>query len=72
MMRMGFLMNISRTPVTEFSISWTSPLILAMMSPFLSWEKYPMGRERILLYIFILISLTTPVRMGIITAAAPK
>ena len=69
---MGFLISISREPATEFSTSWTSPLILAMMSPFFSSEKNPRGRERILSYIFILRLLTTPVRIGIITADEPK
>ena len=42
-------MSISIDPVMEFSTSCTSPLILAMMSPFFSSEKKPSGRARILL-----------------------
>ena len=56
----------------EFSTSLMSPLILAMMSPLRSWEKNPRGRLRILRYISLLISLTTPVRIGTITAEDPK
>ena len=70
--RMGFLISISSDPATEVSTSCTSPLILAIMSPFLSSEKNPRGRARILSYIFILRFLTIPVLIGIITADEPK
>ena len=46
---MGFLISMSRVLVMEFSTSWTSPLMRAMMSPLRSWLKKPMGRARILL-----------------------
>ncbi len=49
MISIGFLINISIEPVIEFSTSCTSPLILAMMSPFFSSEKKPRGRASILL-----------------------
>ena len=63
---------MSRELVMEYSISPTSPLILAIMSPFLSWEKKPSGRLRSLLYTFVLISLTIPVLRGTIIADEPK
>ena len=44
MIRMGFFISMSSELVIEFSISPTSPLILAIMSPFLFWEKKPSGR----------------------------
>lgn len=44
----GILMSISRLPVTEFSISPTSPLIRAMMSPLRSSLKKESGRRVIL------------------------
>ena len=47
-MRTGFLNSMSRDDIMEFSTSATSPLILAMMSPFLSSEKKPSGRDVIL------------------------
>ncbi len=65
-------MSMSSELVIEFSISFTSPLILAMMSPFLSCEKKPSGRLRILLYTCTRMSLTMPVLIGIITAEDPK
>ena len=42
-------MSISMEAVMEFSTSFTSPLIRAMMSPLRSCEKKPIGRARILL-----------------------
>ena len=47
-MRMGFLKSMSSELIMEFSISCTSPLILAMMSPLRSSEKKPIGRDVIL------------------------
>ena len=70
--RIGFLSNISSELVIEFSISLTSPLILAMMSPFLSDEKKFSGRYIIFEYTNVLMSRTTPVLNGIITADDPK
>ena len=70
--RMGFLMSISSTARMEASTSFTSPLILATMSPRRSWVKKPSGRERILSYICILRSRTMPVWMGTIMAEEPK
>ena len=72
MMRIGFLISISIELVIEVSISVTSPLIRAMMSPFFSSEKKASGRLTTFLYTFTRISLTTPVRSGIIMAAEPK
>ena len=72
MIRMGFFISISKVLVTEFSTSCTSPLILARMSPFLSWLKKPSGSTMILLYICVRRSLTIPVRIGTMIAAAPK
>ena len=63
---------MSSTLIIEVSTSFTSPLILAMISPFLSWEKNPRGRDMILLYSWRRMSLTTPVLMGIMTADDPK
>ena len=45
---MGFFMSISSEPVTEFSISFTSPLMRAMMSPLRSSEKNESGSDMIL------------------------
>ena len=45
MIRMGFLKIISRLAMIEFSISCTSPLIRAMMSPLRSSEKNPSDCE---------------------------
>ena len=61
---MGFLIIISKEPVMEFSISFTSPLMRAMMSPFLSSEKNESGREVILWYTRERMSRTMPVRSG--------
>ena len=48
-MRMGSLMSMAMEAVMEFSTSDTSPLMRAMISPFRSSEKKPMGSWRILL-----------------------
>ena len=48
-MRIGSFMSIAMEAVIEFSTSETSPVIRAIMSPFLSSEKKPMGRLSILL-----------------------
>ena len=40
-MRMGFLKSMSSDDMMEFSISCTSPLMRAMMSPLRSSEKKP-------------------------------
>ena len=65
-------MYISKELVMEFSTSPTSPLIRAMISPFLSSEKKDIGRRITLAYTIIRISRTTPVRNGIITAEEAK
>ena len=57
---------MSNELITEFSTSFTSPEILASISPFLSSEKNSSGKESILSLILFLISFTTPVRIGII------
>ena len=49
MMRMGFLKSMSRLDMMEFSISCTSPLMRAMMSPLRSSEKKPSDCEVIFL-----------------------
>ena len=69
---MGFLNNISSDDMILVSISFTSPLIRAMMSPFRSSEKNPNGSANIFLYSWIRISRTTPVRIGIIMAEEKK
>ena len=66
------MISMSRELMMELSTSLTSPVMRAMMSPRRSWEKKPSGRERIFLYSCILMSLSTPVRMGIMTADDPK
>ena len=70
--RIGLFINISKELVMEFSTSPTSPLIRAMISPFLSSEKKDIGRRITLAYTIIRISRTTPVRNGIITAEEAK
>ena len=71
-MRIGFLISISSEPVTLFSISVTSPLMRAMISPLRSSEKKERGNEMILWYTEIRMSRTIPVRIGTITAAEAK
>ena len=66
------MMIMSRVLIIEVSTSLMSPLMRAMMSPLRSWEKNPRGSARILSYSSLLMSLTTPVRIGIITAEEPK
>ena len=44
-MRTGFLKSISMEDMMEPSISCTSPLMRAMMSPFLSSLKNPSERD---------------------------
>ena len=68
----GLFINISNELVMEFSTSPTSPLIRAIISPFLSSEKNDIGRRITLAYTIIRISRTTPVRNGIITAEEAK
>ena len=63
---MGFLKSISSELITEFSTSLTSPEMRANISPLRSSEKKPMGRTRILSLILFRMSLTTPVRMGMV------
>ena len=48
MMSIGFLNSMSSDDMMEFSTSATSPLILAIMSPFRSSEKNPNGSDVIL------------------------
>jgi len=69
---MGFLKSISSELMMDVSISCTSPLIRAMISPFLSSEKKPSGKDRILRYNLLRMSRTIPVRMGIIVADERK
>ena len=71
-MRIGFLISMSSELMIETSISVTSPLILAMMSPFLCFEKKLIGRLRSFLYTITLMSRTMPVLKGIITADEAK
>ena len=47
-MSMGFLNSMSRLDIIELSISCTSPLMRAMMSPLRSSEKKPSGSDVIL------------------------
>ena len=63
---------MSNELVTEVSTSFTSPLMRAMMSPFLSSEKNPKGSSTTFLYTISLMSRTTPVRSGIMMAEEPK
>ena len=68
----GLFINMSNELLIEFSTSPTSPLIRAIISPFLSSEKKPIGKRITFAYTMIRISLTTPVRNGIITAEDAK
>ena len=61
---MGFLIIISNEPVMDVSISFTSPLMRAMMSPLRSSLKKERGRETILWYTRERMSRTMPVRRG--------
>ena len=72
MMSMGFLKSMSSEDMMELSISATSPLMRAMMSPLRSSEKNPSGSEVILRYNWLRMSLTIPVRMGIMDADERK
>ena len=72
MIRMGFLNNISRLAMMDVSISCTSPLIRAMMSPLRSSLKKPQGSEVIFWYSWLRISRTTPVLMGMMVADDKK
>ena len=65
-------MSMSSELVIVYSICDTSPLILAMMSPFLCCEKKDIGSEITLLYTCMRISRTIPVLNGIITADDAK
>ena len=70
MIRIGFLNNISRELMMEVSTSFTSPETRAMISPLRSSEKNPRGSSVIFLLIWLRISRTTPVRIGIIVKKA--
>ena len=72
MMSIGFLKSMSSDDIIEFSISPTSPVILAMMSPLRSSVKKPSGSDVIFLYSWLRMSRTMPVRMGIIDAELKK
>ena len=56
---------MSKELIIEFSISFTSPEMRAKISPLRSSEKKVNGKVNILSLILFLISLTTPVRIGI-------
>ena len=62
----GFLVTISSELITEFSTSFTSPVIRAIISPLRSPEKKPRGSDSILSFICLRISRTTPVRTSTI------
>ena len=72
MIKIGFFNSMSSELVIEVSTSFTSPLMRAMMSPFRSSEKKPKGSDTTFLYTKIRMSLTTPVRRGIMMADEPK
>ena len=61
---MGFLNIRSSDDIILVSTSCTSPVIRAIISPFRSSVKKPKGRLTILLYNWLRISRTTPVRIG--------
>ena len=69
---MGFLMSMSIQAMMLFSISCTSPLMRAMMSPLRSSLKKPSDREVIFLYSELRMSRTTPVRIGMMAAEDRK
>lgn len=48
MIIIGFLNIVSREAMIEASTSATSLVMRLMMSPFFSWEKYPMCSDVIL------------------------
>ena len=69
---MGFLMSMSIQAMMLFSISCTSPLMRAMMSPLRSSLKKPSDSEVIFLYSELRMSRTTPVRIGMMAAEDRK
>ena len=68
----GCLISKSILLVIEFSTWLTSALILATMSPLLSAEKNANGSFITFLYTSILMSFTTPVRIGRMVAEPKK
>ena len=68
----GLRISMSMELVSEFSTTVTSALIRAMMSPFRSSEKKLSGRRSTLLYTWMRISRTIPVRSGTMTAEEAK
>ena len=69
---MGFLNIRSSDDIILVSTSCTSPVIRAIISPFRSSVKKPKGRLTILLYNWLRISRTTPVRIGTTLEEARK
>ena len=69
---MGFLNSMSRLDIMEFSISCTSPVMRAMMSPLRSSLKNPSGSEFIFSYSRLRMSRTTPVLIGTMVADERK
>ena len=57
---------MSNELMMEVSISFTSPETRAIISPFRSSEKKPKGSSVIFRLIWLRMSRTTPVRIGII------
>ena len=66
--RIGFLNSKSSEDITEESTSCTSPLILAIISPFRSSLKKLSESDVIFLYSWLRMSQTTPVLTGMIEA----
>ncbi len=66
----GFLKIMSSDDIMEFSISATSPLMRAIMSPLRSEVKKPMGSDTILLNMVLRMSRTMPLRIGTTTYIA--
>ena len=72
MTNIGFLNSMSMDAMIDPSISCTSPLIRAMMSPLRSSEKKLSGKLVILWYNWLRMSRTIPVRMGMMLADPKK
>ena len=70
--KMGFLNIKSRDDMMLVSTSCTSPVMRAMISPLRSSVKKPKGRRTILLYSWLRMSRTTPVRIGTTLEEARK
>ena len=66
MIMTGYFTSENSDAITEFCTSCTSPDRRAMMSPLRSLVKKPTGSDTILLYIWRLMSRTTPFCIGMV------